>query len=71
MNRTVIARWIEEEDTTSSRKMSMDGADMFPKGTECVEEAPHHPNVAAVLGNQGNLQKEMGDFDSAYNTYVP
>jgi tetratricopeptide (TPR) repeat protein len=30
---------------------------------------PHHPNVAAILGNQGNLQNEMGDFDSAYDTY--
>jgi tetratricopeptide (TPR) repeat protein len=28
-----------------------------------------HPNVAAVLGNIGNLQKEMGDMDSAYCTY--
>lgn len=28
-----------------------------------------HPNVAAVLGNIGNLQKEMGDMDSAYSTY--
>jgi hypothetical protein len=30
---------------------------------------PHHPNEAAILGNQGNLQNEMGDFDSAYHTY--
>ena len=29
----------------------------------------HHPNVAAVLGNVGNLQKEMGDLDAAYITY--
>jgi tetratricopeptide (TPR) repeat protein len=28
-----------------------------------------HPNVAAILGNIGNLQKEMGDMDSAYSTY--
>jgi tetratricopeptide (TPR) repeat protein len=28
-----------------------------------------HPNVAAILGNIGNLQKEMGDMDSAYTTY--
>ena len=28
-----------------------------------------HPNVAAVLGNIGNLQKEMGDLNAAYNTY--
>lgn len=28
-----------------------------------------HPNVAAVLGNIGNLQKEMGDMDGAYQTY--
>jgi tetratricopeptide (TPR) repeat protein len=30
---------------------------------------PHHPNVVAILGSQGNLQNEMGDFDSAYHTY--
>eukprot|EP00531_Pseudo-nitzschia_arenysensis_P006606 CAMPEP_0116144478 /NCGR_PEP_ID=MMETSP0329-20121206/16028_1 /TAXON_ID=697910 /ORGANISM="Pseudo-nitzschia arenysensis, Strain B593" /LENGTH=817 /DNA_ID=CAMNT_0003639913 /DNA_START=173 /DNA_END=2626 /DNA_ORIENTATION=+ len=29
----------------------------------------HHPNVAAILGNIGNLQKEMGDLSAAYNTY--
>ena len=29
----------------------------------------YHPNVAAILGNMGNLQNEMGDFDAAYNTY--
>jgi tetratricopeptide (TPR) repeat protein len=29
----------------------------------------YHPNVAAVLGNIGNLQKEMGDFDAAFKTY--
>jgi tetratricopeptide (TPR) repeat protein len=29
----------------------------------------HHPNVAAVLGNLGNLQKEMGDMDAAFLTY--
>ena len=29
----------------------------------------NHPNVAAVLGNIGTLQKEMGDMDSAYHTY--
>lgn len=28
-----------------------------------------HPNVAAILGNIGNLQKEMRDMDSAYTTY--
>ncbi|GAX23110.1 hypothetical protein FisN_25Lh050 [Fistulifera solaris] len=28
-----------------------------------------HPNVAAIMGNWGNLQKEMGDFDAAFNTY--
>lgn len=28
-----------------------------------------HPNVAAILGNIGNLQKEMGDMDGAYQTY--
>mmetsp|Transcript_14074 Transcript_14074/g.21502 ORF Transcript_14074/g.21502 Transcript_14074/m.21502 type:complete len:745 (+) Transcript_14074:108-2342(+) len=28
-----------------------------------------HPNVAAVLGNLGNLQKELGDLDGAYYTY--
>ena len=28
-----------------------------------------HPNVAAILGNIGNLQKEYGDFDAAYSTY--
>lgn len=30
---------------------------------------PYHPNVAAILGNMGNLQNEMGDFDAAYETY--
>ena len=30
---------------------------------------PYHPNVAAILGNMGNLQNEMGDFDAAYDTY--
>ena len=29
-----------------------------------------HPNVAGIMGNIGNLQKEMGDLDAAaYNTY--
>jgi tetratricopeptide (TPR) repeat protein len=28
-----------------------------------------HPNVAAILGNIGNVQKEMGDLDAAYSTY--
>jgi tetratricopeptide (TPR) repeat protein len=28
-----------------------------------------HPNVAAILGNIGNLQKEIGDFNAAYGTY--
>jgi tetratricopeptide (TPR) repeat protein len=30
---------------------------------------PYHPNVAAILGNMGNLQNEMGDYDAAYDTY--
>lgn len=28
-----------------------------------------HPNVAAILGNQGNLYKDMGRFDEAYGIY--
>ena len=28
-----------------------------------------HPNVAAILGNIGNLQKDMGNLDAAYETY--
>lgn len=29
----------------------------------------YHRNVAAVLGNIGNLRKEMGDMDIAFETY--
>lgn len=29
----------------------------------------YHPNVAAILGNMGNLRKEMGDLDAAFETY--
>ena len=29
----------------------------------------YHPNVAAILGNIGNLRKEMGDMDAAFETY--
>eukprot|EP00592_Proboscia_alata_P029318 CAMPEP_0194442180 /NCGR_PEP_ID=MMETSP0176-20130528/125422_1 /TAXON_ID=216777 /ORGANISM="Proboscia alata, Strain PI-D3" /LENGTH=912 /DNA_ID=CAMNT_0039268127 /DNA_START=50 /DNA_END=2788 /DNA_ORIENTATION=+ len=28
-----------------------------------------HPNVAALLGNMGNLYKQMGDYDKAYELY--
>ena len=30
---------------------------------------PYHPNVAAILGNTGNLLLKMGDLDNAYDTY--
>jgi len=29
----------------------------------------YHPNVAAILGNMGNLRKEMGDMNGAFETY--
>lgn len=50
----------------------------FPEALEAFEVAlrgmkyslgRYHSNVAAVLGNVGNLQKEMGDLDAAYKTY--
>ena len=47
---------------------ALDAYEVALRGMKCAL-GKHHPNVAAVLGNIGNLQKEMGLLDAAYNTY--